>query len=124
MAFDWGGRRIGVAVSQDGRMVFPREHIEVADDASALTEVSKLITEEKIQSVVVGLPISLDGKENAMAGRIRAFGEQIVSSTGIPVMYEDERLSTKEAEKKRLPGSRVNIDSLAAQVVLENFLAK
>jgi len=123
-AFDWGKQRIGVCISPDGRMSFPREHISVQSDKEAIQRVSQFIAQEGIQTVVLGLPISLSGQETVMAAWIRSIGAEIQEKAHVNVFFEDERLSTKEAEKKRVSDHQKSVDSLAAQVVLENYLAK
>lgn len=105
-------------------MSFPREHIEVQGDEEALSAVSRFIAEEGIQTVVLGLPVSLNGKETQMAEWIRGIGAQIQEMAHVQVVFEDERLSTQEAQKKRVHTEQKSVDSLAAQVVLENYLAK
>lgn len=123
-SFDWGKKRIGVCVSPDGRMAFPRKHIEVHGDEEALVTVSRFIAEEGIQTVVLGLPVSLSGEETRMAEWIRGIGSRIQEMAHVHVVFEDERLSTQEAQKKRTHTEQKNVDSLAAQIVLENYLAK
>ncbi|MFA5030736.1 MAG: Holliday junction resolvase RuvX [Patescibacteria group bacterium] len=124
VAFDWGKKRIGVCVSPDGRMSFPREHIEISGEEEALVVVSRFIADEGIQTVVLGLPVSLSGEETRMAEWIRDIGARIEEKTHVQVVFEDERLSTQEAQKKRTSSQQKSVDSLAAQVVLENYLAK
>ena len=124
VAFDWGGQRIGVCISPDGSMTFPREHIQAGDEETTLSRVSQFLRTEGIQTIVLGLPLSLDGTETEMAKKIRAIGTKITDFTSLPVFFEDERLTTKEAEKRRVSSFQKSIDRLAAQIVLQNFLAK
>ena len=79
-------------------------------------------------AVVVGLPLNMDGSEGGMAAEVRRWGEQLAADLGLPVRYEDERLSTDEAEsvlqaRGLKPSERRRLrDSLAAAVILQAVL--
>jgi putative Holliday junction resolvase len=131
---DYGRRRIGVAVSDPGRVLAsPHATLEnraPADEPpSALLE---LVQELEAVDIVVGIPLNMDGSEGPMAVEARAFARRLSQATGLPVHERDERLSSVEAErrlrdlelprgKRREKGRR---DRLAAAVLLEDFLAE
>lgn len=130
LAFDFGHRRIGVAVGQT-----------LTGSANALAVVSMaakpdwqtitgIIREWKPVAIVVGLPLAADGCETDMSGDARQFGRQLVSRYGVPVLYEDERLTSFSASQRfvvaRASGDMRRKDAalkdaMAAQIILENW---
>jgi putative Holliday junction resolvase len=131
LAFDFGHRRIGVAVGQTlTGSANPLAVISVADkpDWNAITET---INEWKPAGLVVGLPLAADGGETDMSKDARRFGRRLEGRYGVPVFFQDERLSSIDAEA-RFIGARARggmrrkeaalKDAMAAQVILENWL--
>lgn len=130
LAFDFGHRRIGVAVGQtltgsaNALTVIP---VANKPDWQAITG---LINEWKPVAMVVGLPLAEDGGETEMSEAARRFGRQLNGRFGIPVLYEDERLTSISAEE-RFVGARARgamrrkdaalKDAMAAQAILENW---
>ena len=132
LGFDYGLKRIGVAVGQ-----------ELTGTASALTTVaardgkpdweaiSRLIDEWQPDAVVVGLPLNMDGSDHELSRRARRFGNQLHGRYNLPAHFIDERLSSLEAEALLRGGSQAHrkalykesIDKLAAQVILETWLS-
>lgn len=131
LAFDFGHRRIGVAVGQT-----------LTGSANALTVVavaakpdwqtiSGIIKEWKPVALVVGLPLAEDGGETDISTDARRFGRQLEGRFGIPVCFEDERLTSFSAEQ-RFISARVQggmrrkeaalKDAMAAQIILESWL--
>lgn len=87
-----------------------------------------LLADRGVTSIVVGLPLNMDGSEGPMAGAARAFAEQLRLATGLPVELYDERLSSFEAEE-RLRGAisskaarKRAVDAMAAVVILEGWI--
>ena len=131
IAFDFGQRRIGVAVGQTlTRSANVLAVVSFTDkpDWPAITEI---LNEWKPVALVVGLPLSADGGETEMSKRAQRFGRQLNGRYGIPVMYEDERLSSFSAEQRfvaaRAKGGMRRKDAalkdaMAAQIILENWL--
>lgn len=130
LALDVGDKRIGVAVSDDtGTFAFPFTTIErTASEKADLRSIVRIIDEEGISTVVVGIPIMLDGTEAAQAGKVRAFAEKLARRLRIPVEYWDESLSTVEADqvlieadKSRKARKKV-VDKTAAAIILRSYL--
>jgi putative Holliday junction resolvase len=87
-----------------------------------------IAAEQEADVIVVGLPVSLDGKEHGQAARIRKFGKVLETRSLITVVYHDERFSTltaanlrREANVKRKLRSR-HLDDIAAAVILQDYL--
>ena len=131
IAFDFGHRRIGVAVGQT-----------LTDSANALTVVpvanqpdwqaiAVLLGEWKPAAIVVGLPLAEDGGETDMSKGARRFGRQLEGRFSIPVWFEDERLTSFNAEERFIDArTRGELrrkdaslkDAIAAQIILESWL--
>ena len=128
LAFDFGLQRIGVAVGEwmlgTGRAL---ETISAPDNDTRFSAIARLIKEWQPGTLVVGLPLALDGSEHDMSARARRFANQLSGRFRLPVAFADERFSSAEAEeglkgrgldwKKRKP----LLDAQAARVILEGY---
>jgi putative Holliday junction resolvase len=129
LALDLGRRRIGMAVSDElgitaqGLPTFHRTTIR--EDLSRLAE---LISQLSVRRIVLGLPLHLSGSEGRQAAHAREFGERIAARTGLPVEFQDERLTTVEANRVlRESGISLEkrgkaVDRLSAVLILESWL--
>jgi putative Holliday junction resolvase len=129
LALDLGDARIGVAVSDpDRRIAVPVGTVRTGapDDLKAI---AAIVRERGAALVVVGHPLSMSGDAGPRARQAEAFAEALAAFVGVPVALQDERLSTKEAERAlRDAGAtgrrrRRVVDRSAAVVILESFLA-
>ena len=131
LAFDFGHRRIGVAVGQT--LTGSANALAVVSVANRpdWQAISLIIGEWKPVAIVVGLPLANDGSESEMSKDARRFGRQLEGRYGIPVVYEDERLTSFSAEQRfvesRGQGSMRRKDAalkdaMAAQLILESWL--
>lgn len=127
-ALDLGARRIGIAVTDaDGLSVHPLRTIERRSFGADLEAIKQTLGGRRIDCLVVGLPVNMDGSEGPMARHARNIAARLAEAFGIEVKLQDERLSSLEAEKRL--GSAVRrgkkkhaIDAVAAAVILENYL--
>ena len=131
LAFDFGHRRIGVAVGQTltgSANALAVVAVANKPDWQALT---RIIEEWKPVVLVVGLPLAADGGETDMSKDSRRFGRQLEGRFGIQVVFEDERLTSFGAEERFAEArSRGTLrrkdaalkDAMAAQIILENWL--
>ena len=134
VGIDLGERRIGVAVSDaSGTLARPLKTIERgASDAEAIERLHALITElaaeDEVGSVVVGLPMRLDGSPNRQTERAGTMVTLLSTRLAIPVFTQDERLSSREAEErlslheKDWRKRKAKLDAAAAAVILQDFL--
>ena len=130
LAFDFGTRRIGVAVGNEmlasARQLTP---LPARDGIPDWNVVSRLVGEWQPDLFVVGLPLNMDGSESEMSTRARKFGKRLYGRYGKPCEMVDERGSTREAKRlAREAGHRGNyrnegVDGLAAQLILESWFA-
>ena len=128
IGLDHGSRRIGVAVGDtETGMAFARAPIIRRNLEVDLAAIGVLVTAESAKLVVIGLPLHMDGTEGDQAASARKFGERLVDR-GIPVAYEDERLSSWEAGERLLEARRRprresgELDSTAARLILQQYL--
>ncbi len=133
VAVDLGSRRIGVAVSDgEGRLAFPRPFVERCGDSAAdRRAVAALVTDEEAAVLVVGLPLSLDGRRGPAARAASAEAiqlEALLAPSGVRVETYDERLTTVTATHalagagKSSRDRRGSVDSAAATVLLQAWL--
>jgi putative Holliday junction resolvase len=128
-AVDFGTVRIGVALTDpERRWANPFANYTRRDIASDAAWFKKLATDERIVRFVVGLPVHLDGRESQKSTEARTFGEWLAKTTGVPVVFFDERFTSNEAEhllagakmtKKR---RKARLDKLAAHILLTAYL--
>ena len=128
IGLDHGSRRIGLAIGDtETGMAFARAAIRRRNLDDDLALVGELSTGENAGLVVIGLPLNMDGTEGEQAASARAFGERL-SSIGLAVAYEDERLTSWEAaERMASAGQRASraggeLDSAAARLILQQYL--
>jgi putative Holliday junction resolvase len=125
LALDVGDRRIGVAIASNiARLAGPLTVL--ANDETLWHELSRLLADEHIGMIVVGLPRSLSGEDTAQTKIVRAFVAQLKTKTGIPVTLQDEALTSRQAEAElRARGKKFakgDIDALAAVYILDDYL--
>lgn len=121
MALDIGSKKTGVAVCDAEKIiVFPREEIHHSDEADLLDQIEKIIFSDSVSLVIVGIPLNMNGKESAQSIYTKKIADLIKSKFNVRIIEMDERFSSQEARKKT--DSKKNIDSLAAAIILENYL--
>ncbi|WP_040727704.1 Holliday junction resolvase RuvX [Thiomicrorhabdus sp. Kp2] len=121
IGFDFGLRRIGVAIGQTVTQTATPETIVNSKDGKPDWEhITKLFETWQPTAIVVGLPMRLDGTEQALTQPARKFGQRLHGRYQRPVFYIEEQLSSIEAEQRGL--KQKHIDDHAAQILLENWL--
>ncbi len=127
MALDVGGRRIGVAVSDETRLIATplRYVLRGRRDHAAIRS---LVETWDVERLVVGMPTGLSGREGPQAAEVRAYAERLAAALNLPLEYWDERLTTTIAEQAlisvgtRRAKRREQIDAVAAAVILQSYL--
>lgn len=130
MAIDYGDARTGIAMSDLlCSLVGSTTVIHSRNSEKTVAEIQKLIRENGVTEIVLGLPKNMDGTEGVRAELCREFGKTLEEATGLPVKMWDERRTTVEAHnilsqhnyhgKKR----KNTVDAVAASLILEGYLA-
>ena len=129
MGVDYGDARTGIAISDLlCSIVGSTTVIHSRRDEKTITEIQKLVQENSIGEIVVGLPKNMDGSEGPRAEVCRSFAERLKEATGLPVAMWDERRTTVEAhnilsERNYHGKKRKNtVDAVAASLILEGYL--
>ena len=121
LALDHGSGRCGCAVSDpSGTLATPLGAIERPDTKKGLSAIARLVEDQGVDRVVVGLPLTLKGEEGEQAAAARAFAQRLERPLRVPVVLHDERLTTRLAERT---GGSEDADSRAAAHLLESYLA-
>jgi putative Holliday junction resolvase len=129
LALDYGRKRVGAAVCDEmGIAVRPISSLPNEGRGEVVSLIRKLVEQHEIGSLVVGLPVNMDGTTGDSADQARKFMKVLRSQLRLPLTEVDERLTTVEAEalwKKMSPRQRKryrSVDSLAAALILQRFL--
>ncbi|HEX9583594.1 MAG TPA: Holliday junction resolvase RuvX [Gammaproteobacteria bacterium] len=125
LAFDYGLKRIGVAVGQTlTGTARPLQTVAVKNHRPDWPEIEQLIETWLPDALVVGLPLNMDGTEQEMTDHARQFSHRLHGRFRLPVHLADERLTTREANWRLVEdGGGRNPDAVAAQVILEGWLS-
>lgn len=128
LGFDYGMKRIGVAVGEFGLAItHPLETIHGESNEQRFGAIAKLIAEWKPVLLVVGLPSHLDGTEHEMSAQCRRFARRLEGRFGIKTALADERLSSAAASEflgeagVRGRKQKIMLDQVAAQQILQTF---
>ena len=128
LAFDFGTKRIGVAVGDfETRLAHPLTVIAAADNRARFAAIERLIAEWRPALLVVGLPVHADGTEHPVGKLARRFAQRLHGRFGARTELVDERLTSHEAEGLlRAAGARgarlkAGLDAVAAQRILESY---
>lgn len=127
MAIDLGDKRTGLAVGDSSTgTVMPVEVLEIPRGPSLVKAIEDAVLAHGPAKLVIGLPLNMDGSEGDRAGICRAFGTDLEARIDLPITFQDERLSSDEANRRmarsgRTHGAKKKLrDALAACVVLED----
>lgn len=120
MALDHGAARTGVAVSDaTGTLATPRGVVERVGSAAGFAKLLALLADERPERIVVGLPLSLDGREHGQARAARDFARRLAAAVTVPVELVDERFTSRLADQR---GGSAARDARAAATLLEHYL--
>ena len=129
LGVDWGDRRIGIAVSSPMRdFVFVRDTIVVPKKSQQHAQlVADMAKDEGAVGIVVGIPVREDGSDSDTTKKVRAFLDDLVVLTDLPVCTIEENLTSVAAQEEigcvRVDVLKKKLDSESARVILENAIA-
>ena len=127
LGVDFGKKRTGTAyMDMEIKIPFPCKLIEESNARKVKMALINIIEEKKIDTVIFGLPLSDDGKENEWCFEIRRFADFLLKSVKVNIVFVDEYGTSKEADiilrgKKKSVKKKSN-DLIAATLILENYL--
>ena len=129
LGLDLGDVRIGVAISDPDRLLaVPFGTVYVGRPPGELRAIADIAREHDVALIVLGEPVSMDGTRGTRAEHAAAFATALASATDAPIVLQDERLSTVEAERNlrsvgvRGQNQRRVVDAAAAQIILQAWL--
>jgi len=131
LGIDHGEARIGLALSDElGMLAHPLETVPGRDAKAAIARISELVVERRIDTIVLGLPLRMDGSSGTAVEKVRAFRKNLAKTLpeNVTIIESDERLTTVSAwEKLHAAGrkeknSRHLIDQAAAVEILQDYL--
>lgn len=119
LGIDYGLRKIGLAISV-GELAEPLS--VVSNKQSIINKISKICQKHEVEKIIIGLP------EGKIVEKVKEFGQKVAELTGLPVIYQDESLTSKEAVakmieagKKRKARQRFE-DAIAAAIILQSYI--
>ncbi|MGD0016599.1 MAG: Holliday junction resolvase RuvX [Verrucomicrobiia bacterium] len=129
LGVDFGSRRIGLAISDEtGAIALAIGYIDGGNTDAVSREVARVAAERHAETIVVGLPVRLDGTSSRQTERTLKFIAALEEAATIPIKRWDERLTTAQAERVLLEGNvrrqhrREKRDQVAAQILLQCYL--
>ena len=130
LGIDLGSKRVGIALSDNLNIIAsPLKTLTYDNQKDLLIQLSKLIDEFDVKTIVLGLPLNMNGKDSSQTKKIRDFKSSLLTFN-IPIIYEDERLSSVSAKKSmviqniKTGHNKSEIDMRAAAIILQQHLDK
>ncbi len=129
IGLDIGDKRIGIAISDP--LHYTAAGLETIHRTAIdrdVRRISEIAERHGAVTIVVGLPLNMDGSTGEQAEKVRAFGKKLARETQLPIVYEDERLTTISAirtltiQKVKTGKNRDLVDMQAAAIILQKFL--
>ena len=147
LALDYGRTKIGIALADvQARIAAPFATLPRINRNEDMRRLREMARQEKVQQIVVGLPLRLDGTQGDMADEVTRFAERVRKQVGVPVELVDERLTSWEAERileeelgrklmrqethqgrkktSRAADTKYTVDAVAAMVILREYLSR
>ncbi|MFN4245970.1 MAG: Holliday junction resolvase RuvX [Brevinematia bacterium] len=119
LGLDVGTKRIGVAFCDTNvGIVFPRESIFANDKVVAIKKIIDIVIKDKIDKIVVGLPLNFNSTRSKIQGYIEDFCSNLKKEVNVEVETFDERFTTRIAQDAGVK----NIDSVSAKIILEDYI--
>ncbi len=129
LALDHGTKRIGVAISDEMKMIAqPLEYIPAEPFAAFLERLKNLLREKEVELVLVGMPRNMDGSYGPAALKVQEFVAALKAAVAVPIKTWDERLTSALANRFLLQGNvrrdqrKEKVDKMAAALLLQSYL--
>jgi putative Holliday junction resolvase len=129
LAIDHGSKRIGIAVSDELKMIAqPLEFIPAAPFPAFLARLNELINVKEVELILIGMPRNMDGSYGSAAQKVEEFVEALKGLVSVPVKLWDERLTSAQANRVLIQGNvrrderKEKVDAMAAAILLQSYL--
>jgi putative Holliday junction resolvase len=129
LAIDHGAKRMGIAVSDELKMIAqPLEFIPAEPFAKFLARLKELVRDKEVELVLVGMPRNMDGSYGPAALKVQEFVAVLRDTIGVPLKTWDERLTSAQANRFLIAGHvrraarREKVDQTAAAILLQSYL--
>jgi putative holliday junction resolvase len=129
LALDPGTKRVGVAISDELKLIAqPAEFISAEPFADFLTRLKTLLHQKEVELILVGMPRNMDGSYGPAALKVEAFVAALRNAITIPVKTWDERLTSVQANRLLIQGNvrrdkrKTKVDQMAAAILLQSYL--
>lgn len=126
LGVDVGEKNIGLAISHSEMLATELKTLQNTEDV--LGEIAKIISKEECEKVVMGLPITEQGKEGEQAQKVRQFASNLKKLLEVPIVLENETLTSFEAEQilkdegLSIDDAKKRVDQLSAKLILQQYL--
>lgn len=133
LSIDYGNRRIGLAIGDtEAYVIAPYEVISTGSFEDTYTQLGKVINENKIEEIVIGYPLNMKSEKTEQTRIVEKFADQLGEKTGLPIILEDERLTSVQAARqtsglfKKLWSGKAKdqVQKTSAVLILETYLEK
>ena len=129
LALDHGTKRIGVAISDELKMIAqPLEYIPTEPFGEFLVRLKQLLAEKEVERVFIGMPRNMDGTFGPAAEKVREFIAMLTPEIAVPIKTLDERLTSAQANRVlvqanvRRADRKLKVDAMAAAILLQSYL--
>jgi len=129
LALDHGTVRVGVAVSDELKMMaLPLEFIPAEPPAACQARLKQLLTEKEVELIIIGMPRNMDGSYGPAAKKVETFVGVLKTAITVPIKLWDERLTSTMANRAMIQGGvrrakrKEKVDAMAAAILLQSYL--
>jgi len=129
LAIDYGSKRMGIAISDELKLIAqPLEFIPAEPFADFLERLKQLIREKQVELILVGMPRNMDGSYGPAALKVQAFVAALRGALTVPIETKDERLTSAQANRVLIQGGarrdkrKQKVDQMAAAILLQSYL--
>ncbi|MDA9947020.1 Holliday junction resolvase RuvX [Candidatus Marinimicrobia bacterium] len=130
IGIDLGTKRVGLALSDSLNIIAsPFKTLTFIDNNDLVSKLSDIINDNNVKTIILGLPLNMSGVDTEQTKKVRTFKASL-AKLNIPILYEDERLSSVSAKKSlvmqnvKTGHNKAEIDRTAAAIILQQFLDK
>lgn len=127
LAIDYGLKRTGLAVC-DADETLASPLVVLTGQGGLIEKIRQAVADQAVDAIVFGLPLNMDGTEGGQAKKVRDFAAELTKQIDLPLFFQDERLSSFDAEKKLAAlgitrkKKKKHLDAIAAAAILQAFI--